>query len=234
MIIGKLPELSEQLGRGVDRRSIRPGHKAKTLSILVLTQNLLDLSKCLLGLFLRAIGYDLTHIHDRACEHSSHARILDRPNRLERAVEARIQKIVLTNRRHSTAERLDTSEQASRIKMLGPKDAGAAIDSAQPRHQFEIFPNGAKQHLIKMRMSIHETWHEHPAGRVDHLFVRQNLWRRACMDRSYGTVLYAHVAKKRLAVFGHRQNKRIGDKCAAHYEPSAVKRFALLYEFSPP
>src|SRR6476661_10970011 len=86
MIIGKPPELSEQLGRGVDRRSIGAGHKPQTVSILVLTQKVLDLSKCLLGLFLRAIRYDLAPIHDRAREHSSHARILDRPNCLEGAV----------------------------------------------------------------------------------------------------------------------------------------------------
>src|SRR6185503_18989689 len=75
MIIGKPPELSEQLGRGVDRWSIGAGHKPQTVSILVLTQKVLDLSKCLLGLFLRAIRYDLAPIHDRAHEHSSHARI---------------------------------------------------------------------------------------------------------------------------------------------------------------
>src|SRR5678815_342785 len=111
MIISKLPELSEQLRRRVDRRSIRPGHKAKTVPILMLTEKVLDLSKCCFGLFLRAIGHDFACIHDRACEDSSHARVLDGPDRFEGAVGARIQKIVLTNRRHSTAEGLDTSEQ---------------------------------------------------------------------------------------------------------------------------
>src|ERR1044071_8567764 len=119
MIIGKLPELPEQLRRGIDWRRIRTGHKAKTMSILMLIQNVLDLSKCCLGLFLRAIGHDFASIHDRAREHSSHPGFLDRSNGLEGAVGTRIQKIVLTNGRPSTAEGLDTSEQASRIKMLG-------------------------------------------------------------------------------------------------------------------
>src|SRR5690348_9098058 len=134
MIVGKPPQISEQLRRSVDRRSIGSRHKLQTVSILVLTQKVLDLSKCLLRFFLRAIWHDLTRIHDRPCEHSSQTRILDRPNRFEGTVGAGVQKIVLANRCHSAANRLDASEQASSVKMLGPEHARTAIDPPEPRH----------------------------------------------------------------------------------------------------
>src|ERR1044071_1298423 len=121
MIVGKPTQISEQLRRSVDRRSIRPRHKLQTVSILVLTQKILDLSKALLGFFLRAIRHDLARIHDRPREHSSQARILDRTNRFAGAIGTRIQKIVLANGRHSATKRLDASEHASLVKMLGPE-----------------------------------------------------------------------------------------------------------------
>ena len=53
------------------------------------------------------------------------------------------------------------------VEVLGPQYARAAVDALEPRHQFQIFPDGPQQHLVEMGVGVDQAGHEHAPGSID-------------------------------------------------------------------
>ena len=118
---------------------------------------------------------------------------------------------MLADRRHAAANRLNAAEQAAGIKMLRPQRPSAPIDALEPRHQFEILPNGAQQDLIEVRVRVDKPGHENTTSGVDALlFVHAFCGSASANLRNYA-VHYPDVTGDGLSLLGHRQDKRLGN-----------------------
>ena len=194
-VVGETADLAQQVGRGVDRRRIRPGHKLELLAAFVPRQNFLDAAESLLRFFFRTIGHNLAGIHDRAREDCAQPGLLHRADGLEGALRTGVEKVVLADGGHAAADRFDAAEQAAGVKMLRSEHPGAAVDALEPRHQFQIFPHRAQQNLVEMGMRIDEPGQERTTGSIDDLLVTATL-RRAMAHGRDDSVRHAHIPGK--------------------------------------
>src|SRR5574342_838761 len=128
---------------------------------------------------------------------------------------------MFAHRRHTAADRLDTPEQAAGVKMFRAKRASAAVNAFKPRHQLQVFPYRAQQNLIEMGMRVDEPRHEDRTAGVDDLVVCRD-WRDALTHFRNDTVASLHVTGERPALFGHRQNQRVGDREFRHFWESPL------------
>ena len=211
-VVGETADLAQQVGRGVDRRRIRPGHKLELLAAFVLRQDFLDAAESLLRFFFRTIWHNLPGIHDRAREDCAQAGLLHRPDGLEGALRTGVEKIVLADGGHAAMDRFDAAKQAAGVKMLRSKHAGAAVDALEPRHQFQIFPHRAQQNLVEMGMRVDEAGQKRATVSINNLFAVCTRGRSVSADFDNETAVDAHITAKRFALRRHRQDQSINDE----------------------
>src|SRR5262245_60493451 len=93
LVIRAAAILRQKGGRGVDWRGVWTRHEVKLGASLILRQDLFNMVECRFRLFLDAIGYNFTAVHDRAREHRAQTGVLNRADCVECAFGTRIEKI---------------------------------------------------------------------------------------------------------------------------------------------
>src|ERR671914_361949 len=102
---------------------------------------------------------------------------------------------MFTDRGHSAANCLDAAEQRSGVEMLWPKHLSGTVNTFQPRHQRQVFPDRPQQHLVEMRMSIDETRKQNATGGIDHLLGFYPA-RRSCAHSANRAISQLHITVK--------------------------------------
>src|SRR5436189_5469458 len=128
LFIGESSDLLQQIRRRIERWRVGAGHKREPFTLPICRNDILDVAKRSVGLFLDAVRHDLAHVHDRASKNGAQPRLMDSPDGFEGACRMRIKKVVLADRRDAVANRLDATQQRSGVKMLRAKDLRCSIN----------------------------------------------------------------------------------------------------------
>ena len=109
LFIGESSDLLQQIRRRIERRRVGAGHKREPFTLPICRNDILDMAKRSVGVFLDAVRHDLARIHDRARKNGTQPRLTDSPDGFEGAFRMRIKKVVLADRRDAAADRLDAT-----------------------------------------------------------------------------------------------------------------------------